>query len=252
MNSIAAPAYDKVLVDRICDAIARRNGLSDDEREVFKSDVHDRLIENDFAVLRKFQGRSSLSTYLTAVIANFFRDYRNEKWGRWRVSAEARRRGAVAMRLETLRYRDGYSVREAIAVLRSQGVEESEQQLHELAASLPARIRARSVDDTAAAVLPSTSSADAAVVERERAELREQVMTAIEDGLASLPAEDQTIMRLVYFEAFRKVDAARTLRLEPKPVYERIDANLRRLKSLLEARGIDRERFRELLPEHVD
>ena len=41
-----------------------------------------KLIENDYAILAKFQGKAKLSTYLTTVIHNMFRDYRIQKWGR--------------------------------------------------------------------------------------------------------------------------------------------------------------------------
>src|SRR4029453_14108130 len=43
-----------------------------------------RLVEDDYDVLRRFQARSSLPTYVTVVIQRLFLDYRNRLWGKWR------------------------------------------------------------------------------------------------------------------------------------------------------------------------
>ena len=77
-----------------------------------------RFIENDYAAIRKFRGESSLGTYLTVVVAMLVRDYRVQRWGRWRPSAAARRLGDVAVRLETLVRRNGQAVHEAAETLR--------------------------------------------------------------------------------------------------------------------------------------
>src|SRR5215212_7376883 len=94
------------LIDRIIAVTARRNALGGADAEDFGAWTKGRLVEGDYAILRKFNQRSSLATYLTVVITNLLRDYRNSRWGRWRPSAEARRCGPVAVRLEELLYRD--------------------------------------------------------------------------------------------------------------------------------------------------
>lgn len=48
----------------------------DGPAEDLESEVRLRLLEDDYAVLRKHRGDSSLVTCLTVVIANMFRDYR--------------------------------------------------------------------------------------------------------------------------------------------------------------------------------
>jgi len=47
------------------------------------------------ALLAKFEGRSSLRTFLTVVIQRLFLDHRISAWGKWRPSAEARRGGST-------------------------------------------------------------------------------------------------------------------------------------------------------------
>jgi len=63
-------------IDRILAVLARRNGLSADVADKFATWAKTRIIENDYAVLAKFRGRSSLATYLTVVLARLCREYR--------------------------------------------------------------------------------------------------------------------------------------------------------------------------------
>jgi RNA polymerase sigma factor for flagellar operon FliA len=78
-----------------------------------------RLVENNYAVLRKFQNRSALRTYLASVIDRLSLDFCTEKWGKWRPSAMAERLGPVAVMLEQLVTRDAHTVEEAIEIVRT-------------------------------------------------------------------------------------------------------------------------------------
>jgi RNA polymerase sigma factor (sigma-70 family) len=234
-------------IDGIIGSICRRNGLLGDDAEEFASLVKLKLIEDEYAVFRKFEGRSSMATYLTIVIANLFRDYRIQRWGRWRPSAIARGLGATAVRLETLVYRDGNSLDEAIEVLRSAGVSESAADLARLGAQLQPRMNPRKSRPEAPETLEAPDRADRAVTEAEAAQLREDAWRTIEQALEALPPEDRVILRLRYWEGMSVADIARTLRLDQKPLYRRIEGDLARLRPLLEAGGVDRELAAELL-----
>src|SRR4051794_1597158 len=83
-------------------ALCRHDRLDADETDDFVSVALTRLVDDDYAVLRKFRGDCALTTYLTVVLAMLYRDFRVSRWGRWRPSAEARRRGPAAVALETL------------------------------------------------------------------------------------------------------------------------------------------------------
>ena len=78
-------------VDRVVAFVCRRHRLSPDESDDFRSVARVKLLEHDYAILRAFEGRSSIQTYLTVVIQRLFLDYRISAWGKWRPSAEARR-----------------------------------------------------------------------------------------------------------------------------------------------------------------
>src|SRR5256885_10549223 len=55
------------VIDDITGQVCRRHRLHGAEADDFRSDVRLHFIERDYEVLRKFEGRSSLATYVNAV-----------------------------------------------------------------------------------------------------------------------------------------------------------------------------------------
>lgn len=234
-------------IDRIVAVQARRHGLSAADADDFGAWAKARLVERDYAVLRKFGGRSSLQTYLASVLANLFRDYRNSRWGRWRPSAAAKRLGPTAIRLEELLYRDGRSLREAVEILRTAGETLHESELAQLVARIPQRARAGELN------LDAVPGSDAnlvfhpdGLVDRD-----EEALRAVEDALRALveelPAEDALILRMRFWHGTSVADIARTLGLDQKGLYRRIEAIQARLRTALEARGVNRALASEIL-----
>src|SRR6266498_3959783 len=107
------------LIERLIRFIARRQRLDESEWEEFSSVVKLRLVENDYAVIRKFEGRSRLSTFIAIVVKRMFLDYRIHDWGKWHASAEAKRLGDLAVELEQFLHRDGRTIDEVLPVLRA-------------------------------------------------------------------------------------------------------------------------------------
>jgi RNA polymerase sigma factor (sigma-70 family) len=241
-------------IERIAAALTRRHGLSQDERAEFASWVKLRLVEDDYAVLRKFRGESSITTYLTVVIAMLFRDYRVERWGRWRPSAAAQRHGALAVRLETLVRRDGHPLAQAAEILRTSGETTlSDRELGALLAGLPSRgpLRPTEVSGEPLADLPAPSRADD-LVEREQARaVRRSTDEALAAGLSRLAPEDQVIVRMRFWEGLSVADVARGLGIPQKPLYRRIEHALAALRRHLEAAGVSRDQALEILSEPV-
>lgn len=233
-------------IERVVGIIARRNGLSTSDADEFGSWAQARIIDSDYAVFRKFAGRSSMATYLSVVLGNLFHDYRNSVWGRWRPSVAATRLGPIGVRLEELIYRDGHTLREAIEVLRSAGAPQSDVELARMAQALPVRQSASEV--SLDAIEGTSGEVDPRVVEMDGEADDFAVLRA---ALQALPAEDQVIMRMRFWDDISVADVARTLRLEQKPLYRRIEAIEMTLRALLTARGVDRERARELLSSDV-
>lgn len=238
------------LIERIIASVCRRHGLRGDDAAELASWIRLRLIEGDYAIIGKFRGESSLGTYLTVVIAMLYREYRIQQWGKWRPSAAARRRGPLAIRLETLVHRDGYTVNEAAEVLRTSGETDlSNRELAELLAELPRRRPLRPVKVAAEAADEASASASAEeVVEAGESEMErqaaERAMARAFDGLS---AEDALIVRMRFWDGMSVAHIARSLRVPPKPLYRRIDAALLALRDRLESAGIGAGSARSLL-----
>jgi RNA polymerase sigma factor (sigma-70 family) len=242
-------------IQRIAGAVCRRHGLSGDEAADFGSWVSLRLVESDYAMLGKFRGESSITTYLTVVIAMLFRDYRVSRWGRWRPSAAAVRRGRIAVQLETLVYRDGHRFDQAAEVLRTRGeTAMSDRDLASVFAELPTRapLRPREVGAEPLVGLPAPGEADDALRSDGEASDRAIIDRALGDALRELHAEDRVVLRLRYWEGMTVADIARALQVPQKPLYRQIDRALAELRQHVERSGVSRDQARALLTTLVE
>jgi RNA polymerase sigma factor (sigma-70 family) len=233
-------------MERVCACIARRHALSASDAEEFTSWVRLKIIDSDYAVYRKFAGRSSISTYLSVVLGHLFLDYRNSLWGRWRPSAQATRLGTTGIRLEELLNRDGYALREAMEVLRSAGVDLSDVEFARMARSLPRREPSDEVPLEALEGSPQE-----AVRAPMEARDSDDALAVVRAAIAALADEDQVIVRMRFWDGVSIADIARALHTEQKPLYRRIESIEHKLRNALHASGIDREHARELLSSEV-
>ena len=238
-------------VERILNALGRRHALGRDEADEFASWAKLRIIENDYAVLAKFRGESSLSTYLTVCLAMLFREYRVAERGRWRPSAEARRRGDVAMRLERLVRRDRMAITEAGELLRTSGETTlSNADLARLLAAIPERGALRPVESGVEFREPAADfGADDVVLNEERDAESEATKQALHSAIEALPDEDQLIVRMRFFEDLSVADIARGLAIPQKPLYRRLERAMKAIRSRLEHAGVSADRARGLIGE---
>lgn len=219
------------LIDQIVEAVAYRNGFKNDVAEDFHSVVCERLLENDQDRLRKFAGRASWKTYLTTVIANLARDYRNHLWGKWRPSAAAQDLGPDAVRLEKLLYRDRRPLSEAAEIV----VRESDQGLtssdvHWMYGRLPVRYRRELVGLDAVGDLPGDESADALLWSNEEHEELRRVGEALEDALDELAPEERVMVKMRYVDGFTLARIGEVFGLTPQSTDRRIRKAVRALR----------------------
>jgi RNA polymerase sigma factor for flagellar operon FliA len=235
------------LIERVIAWVCARRCLRGADGEDFASTVKLRLIENDYEILGRFEGRSSLKTYLTAVINRIYLDYQTQRFGKWRPSAEARRLGPVALSLEALLYRDGLTFEEARGVLQTDfHVAESREALHELSLKLPRRSSRRAVSSTDQE-LPAAVFGLSTIEQAERQILAERTFLILRKALGRLPARDRIVLRLHVEGGLSVADVARALGEEQKALYRRRDALFKQLRVDLEAEGIGCGDARELL-----
>jgi RNA polymerase sigma factor (sigma-70 family) len=227
------------VINRIASSICRRNGVQGADAEDFVSDVRLKLLQDDYAVLRKYRGASSQTTFLTVVISNLFRDHRIKHWGKWRPSAEAKRQGEVAVRLEAAMYRDDLSFEQACQFLaQDTRLKVDRAELRRLLASLPHRAPKRLENGAAIDDVPSSDSADAGVLDGEREGRLQAAKAAVGRAVARLAHEDALIVRLRFFEGLSIADIARHVRIPQKPLYVRMNRLLETLQRDLVSQGI--------------
>jgi DNA-directed RNA polymerase specialized sigma24 family protein len=155
-------------VERVVAAVSFRHRLPLGERDELASLVRLKLVENDYEVIRRFEGRCSLHTYLAVVVQRVLLDWRRSRWGKWHSSAVARRLGPVALRLEALLYRDKRSLEDAIETLLQSGSGVSADELAALARRLPPRVARREVEEEAARDLPTDGAVEDRILEAPR------------------------------------------------------------------------------------
>lgn len=235
------------VIDRIAASLCRRNGVRGADAEDFASEVRLKLLQDDYAVIRKYRGASSTTTFLTVVISNLFRDHRIKRWGRWRSSAEAKRLGEAAVMLEAALYRDGQTFEEACTLITRDGrLAVDRSALRKLFDDLPRRVQRRIDEDADVDDVPSSDSADGRVLEHERDERLQAAKAALGRAVTRLAPEDQLIVRLHFLEGMRVVDVAKAIGIEQKPLYTRLQRLVKMLSADLAAQGIGPE-YREWL-----
>jgi RNA polymerase sigma factor (sigma-70 family) len=237
------------LIERVTAYVCARNHLMSADADDFASHVKLKLLESDYAILGKFQGRCSLKTYLTVVINHLFLDYRISAWGKWRPSAEARRAGPIGMLLEQLLVRDGYSLDEAYEVMTTNHrLTRGRAEIERLAATFPARVRRRFQSPETLADLPSTNRpADASLADRDCQRLAGRVSDVLHEVMQRFDAQDRLIIAMRYEDGRTVANIATGLGLDQKALYRRLDRLHRDLKEGLEAEGLNSDVVMEIL-----
>lgn len=216
---------------------SRSHRLAPDAGDEFCSWARVRLLDHDQAILRKFQERSALRTFLITVVQRLYLDWRNAEWGKWRPTAEARRLGAVAIELERLVLRDQLSYDEAVRTLAARGAATAEE-CERVWVQLPRRPRRKRVDEQAVVTLPSTSSASDLVDDDESRAEATAMCDALARALAALPPADRLILQQRYWSGHTVARIAVLTGADQKALYRRFDKLSVDLRRRLEAEGL--------------
>jgi len=229
-------------IERAARFAARRGGLSPADADDLVAAVKLALIENDYTVLRGFEGRCSLGTYVASIAHRLIADERIHAGGRWRPSAEAKRAGEGAVLLETLVVRDQKPLEEALRLVQQIDPKMTRESADALLARLPARAqRARLVplDDTVAEQEVDSGTVEARVLAQEQAAATDTTNAVLRQALATLSTSDRVLLLLRFGNGMRVAAIARAWQCDQQILYRRIDALVRQLRRQLTAAGID-------------
>jgi RNA polymerase sigma factor (sigma-70 family) len=227
-------------LERVIAFTARRYQLSPQDADDFASRVKLKLIDDNYAVFRKFEGRSKLQTFLVTVIQREAVEFERAQRGKWHPSAEASRGGRVLELLERYLVRDQYSWEEACETLRTRhGVTLAAAELEQLAARLPTRFPRKFEPTDVLDVVPSLAlTPEQHLLREERERLLARFRESLRRFTAQLPEQDALILAYRFEDGRKVADIARALALDQKPLYRRLDRLVASLTEHLEREGL--------------
>jgi RNA polymerase sigma factor (sigma-70 family) len=231
------------LIEQTVAAICRRKGMTPDEIEEFSAEVKCRLIDEDYKIIRRFEGRGSFASFITVVVARALIDYRIQQWGKWNASNEARRLGRIAVELEQLLFRDVQTLDEAFVALRSRYPEVTRQELEHIAERLPHRVKRRLVELDAETVPVEEPH----VLDIDRVQIARTISKVVTAFIDRLPPTDQMVLRMRFETSMTMTQIARAFHLEPKALYRQLESWFRALRKELERAGISASDIESLI-----
>src|SRR5262249_5407653 len=146
-----------------------------------------RLVDNGCDVLRRFEGRSSLRTFLVTVCERLLADWRTTHWGKWRPCEQARRIGTLAIELDRLLTRDAIPYEQGVESLLTRGMARNRAEIDRIRPQLAVRRNRWAESLDAIETEPeSNTHADDEVVREERQARASLVGGALAQALATL------------------------------------------------------------------
>lgn len=201
-----------------------------------------RLIENDYAILRAYSGRAGFATYISIVVQRMALDYRVHEWGKWHVSAEAKRLGPLAVELDQLLHRDGRTLDEAAAILGPKYEGATPAALASLAARFPERAprrRAVAIEEAEQVAVLRAEDVEEPLLAKERKYAAETLSAVLARAIRALPEDDRLILQLRFESGMTVAQIARALQIDQKLLYRRIERCMREMRTELERSGIE-------------
>jgi RNA polymerase sigma factor (sigma-70 family) len=237
MRRSAQPSSsDLVLLGEVIRGVVRRGRLSPADADDFSQGVHLKFLESGYEAFARFDGRSSLRTYLTTVVWRLLLDWRNATYGKWRPSAIARSLGADALRLDRLINRDGLSVDEAVQVAARAQDASPDHLLRVIADRLPRRRRPVVVTDD---VLQLVAREFPDPIEaRERAAQARRARAALGQAFNQLEPHEQQLVSLRFRQSLTVREIADRLNVDAKRLYRTFDRLVGKLRRDMTVSGV--------------
>jgi len=234
-------------IERAIGYACRHGSMRDEDAEDFASWVKLKLIEKNYAVIRKYERRASFAGFISVVVQRLLLDYRISQWGKWHASAEAKRLGEPAITIEAMLYRDGRTIDDVLPMLMRRWPDLGRETVEAIARRLPSRApRPRSVDlELVKDTLTALDSADE--FETERVDLARRIEMVVRETMSGLERQRRLIFRLRFDGGMSVAEISRVLRIEQKPLYRSLQRTLALLRKRLENAGVNAEDVQDIL-----
>jgi hypothetical protein len=176
---------------------------------------------------------------------------RNRLWGKWRPTADAKRQGPTGILLERLVTRDGWSIEQAVEMLRVNHGVTVDAALQAFCDRLSTRGPSRQMvsEEDAGQVASQGPSADANVVRAEQGFLAKRVQSALDRAQQALEPLERLILKMRFEDRMAVVDIARALHVDQRRLYRTIERLLAAIGASMEAEGISKSDVMSLFAE---
>jgi RNA polymerase sigma factor (sigma-70 family) len=233
-----------VKIETVC---KRRFSAENDQNECYLY-VIDSLKADNFKRLRAFKGKSSLNTYLYALINSLVIDFRRKQYGRRRIPAGVAKLGKWAETVYRFVCWQKFSFDDAYDFLRIDGlytgsyiefIKETEPIRRAPCRENPAF---QPIDETHERVLKNIDDSDSnpleLLIQKLDREKRTKAIKVIRETTAALSEDDQLLVRLVYGSDQSVPAAAKVIGLAASTAGKRLKSLLTKFRENLLAVGI--------------
>ena len=228
--------------------LGRKNHLSPEEVEDLRSDIHVKLLEDDYRMLRRWNRRSSLKVYLATVVSNIWHDQVRGEKGRVRASTAAMRLGPPAPELEVLLGRQGLTLDQAYEAIKPRFPGLSRGEAEEIAAQINPRPDRHFEGADVVARLPALEPmGDKHLEQQEKLVKKRKALALMHQRLSELPEQDRILLVRAHAEGVKFSRIARSLGIDQRSLYGRNERLLKKLRTDLEEAGIRWEDLSEVL-----
>ncbi|PLY01867.1 MAG: hypothetical protein C0622_06560 [Desulfuromonas sp.] len=241
-------------VKSVVQSYGLRKTMAPQDVEDLEGDVYEKLISDDYRILRLFDGRSSIKTYLTTVVTRLAIDSYRKQQGRWRPSAKALKLGADAVAIEelqTLRKVSGHEIWQIMSNRPDFTLTEQEtaalcQQLP-IREVVPRRVPNRTDDDHAGfdlkEVADERTDPENLLTKQEVSEACTRAQKILTEFYKTLSRRERLLLRMSYEDDLRLSEMVRQLGMTRYKIEKLLEDIHVRLQRLLLQNGLNKEKL---------
>ncbi|MBU2644814.1 hypothetical protein KKI24_08915 [bacterium] len=252
-------ADDLPQISQIVDMVASKRGLQQEEAEEFRSVVYEKMVSDDYRIIRRFRGPKISKSYYILVINNLFNDHYRSRHGRWRPSVKAREIGKIGILLDELLHKKNLSFEDAYETIVTRHLNLNEAlptrfALEQIATQLKTKVKpslSLPGDDVLKNLGPTEATADQHIYHQELLEKKTKIDKIIKKLGQELSPEEQLIFKWYFEDNHSITGIARLLGQKRQRVEKLLQARLREFKEALQRQGIEQEEGMEVI-QHFD
>lgn len=214
----------------------RNKQIIGEDKKDFSSQILIKVIDNDYKVLRSYNKKSKLTTYLLTVISNYYIDLKRKEIKRWRPSKKSKNKGPIAVKLDELINKKNYTLEEAHDTLTiNHNYNVTLDELSKIASEFKNSTRQiRKVSDTHLTTLTDNNPhTEEAIIKTEDQKTVNDMIRVSVKIRENLPGEAKLILKMRFFDDYSISQIGRMLNIKRHAVDKILKDSLKEIKDSL-------------------